>query len=108
MAVLARAQGLGLIPSWQWQETNPPNIGLNPHLTYPDGHAQADAQPYATSRFWNGADGGTYVAPVNFKGLRGSGLGLFDFFDSWAWNNRKFLVLGGGALAVLGVASLFR
>lgn len=105
MAVLARAHGLGLIPSWQWQETNPPNIGINPHLTYPEGRQQADAQPWVTNDRWLGADGVVPLAPVNFKG---PGLGLFDFFDSWAWNNRKLLVVGGVGLAALGVASLFR
>jgi len=50
------------------------------------------------------------VAPQlpTVPGLGDAGLGLFEIFDSWAWRNRKWLVLGGLGLGFVGVASLLR
>lgn len=50
----------------------------------------------------------SYIAPT--RSLMGPGLG--SMFDSWAWNNRKWIVLGGigllGAAALLGAGALLK
>lgn len=90
-------RGLGLIPDWQFSSDPAVNPKINPHVVYPDGVTQTTVQPIG--QFWN-------PAPVNLQPQL-SGLG--NVFDSWAWNNRKLLVLGGvgllgvGLLTALGV-----
>lgn len=93
---------LGLIPDWQFSADPKVNLHLNPYVTFPEGMNQTTPQPVGYDPNWH--------APTNFVQPfpNANGLGFLDFFDSWAWRNRKWLVLGGGALAALGVVSLLR
>lgn len=91
---------LGLIPTWQMSDDPKVNTNLNPFVQYPEGMNQQTAQPVGYNPNW--------VSPANFISPPLAGLGMLDFFDSWAWRNRKWLVLGGGSLALLGVFSLLR
>lgn len=58
-----------------------------------------------------------HQTPTNFrtgdaiKDLNGPrGFGIFENFGlaTWAWSNRKWLLIGGGVLALLGAASIVR
>lgn len=100
---------LGIIPSWQFADTNPPNFNINPHLTFPVGMNQLTVQPInnvVPSGDANlqglGITMAQYATPgVGVKGLRG-------VFDSWWWRNRKWVAfgtLGALGLAVAGVAT---
>lgn len=82
--LISKQHDLGMIPAWQLSTDPSININLNPHVQYPEGMNQLTVQP---------------IGPGMGPNLRG-----IDLFDSWAWNNRKWLVLGGGAL--LGLALL--
>lgn len=84
--ILAHAN-LGMIPAWQFSQDPAVNFHLNPHVKYPDGWSQMTPQPV-----------GPYYAPPRIARPQLSG-----FFDSWGWQNRKAIVLGGGALIGLGL-----
>lgn len=81
-------QGFGLIPSWQYSADPGVNIKLNPNVKFPPGWNQMTVQP----------------APMQLSGM--------EVFDSWAWLNRKWLVLGGvgllGAAGIVGAVALLR
>ena len=86
--ILARqGQGLGLIPSWQFSQDPEVNPNINPHVVFPEGYNQRTVQPVGA--FWE-------PPTVNLGGL--------GLFDSWAWNNRKLIALGG--IGLLGAAVL--
>lgn len=81
--MLAR-QGLGLIPDWQFSSDPAINPKINPHVSFPAGVTQTTVQPIGP--FWQ-------PAPPQLGGL----------FDSWAWTNRKPIVIGGVGLLALGL-----
>jgi hypothetical protein len=120
---------VGMIPSWQFSQDPGVNIHLNPHVQFPEGWNQRTVQPtgpfYAPpspnfAGFGRAARGGdccdsctcpgccplpgrsamSMVYGRSHNSLRGLGI----VFDSWAWDNRKWLVLGG--VALLGLAAL--
>lgn len=84
---LARSP-LGMIPAWQFSQDPKVNYKLNPFVKYPDGWSQMTPQPV-----------GPYYAPPRIAQPNLGGM-----FDSWAWTNRKWIVLGG--TAALGLAIL--
>jgi len=84
--MLAR-QGLGMIPSFQFSTDPRVNPGINPFVKFPEGWTQSTVQPV----------GRAMAPPASLEGLA-------SIFDSWAWQNRKWLVLGGAGL--LGLALL--
>ena len=86
-----KPQGFGMIPSWQYSLDPGINIKVNPNVKFPSGWTQTTVQPYD----------GQQSHPDLSGAFHGAGFGLFD---SWAWDNRKWLVLGGAGL--LGVAGL--
>ncbi len=93
---------LGLIPSWQFSSDPGVNIKLNPHVQFPPGWTQRTVQPvgpaYAAARIAQPDLG--YPAAHTLGGV----------FDSWAFEHRKALVLGGLGLlaaAVVGVSAAF-
>jgi hypothetical protein len=126
--MLAR-QGLGLIPSYQFSMDPAVNFTkINPHVVFPPGMDQRTVQPvgkfYASPQ---AADLGRLptfrVARADCcsdcncggsnpcclpRGVVHGGSGgvqtLHGIFDSWAWTNRKWLVLGG--LGLVAVAAL--
>lgn len=86
--------GLGLIPSWQFSMDPAINYKINPHVQFPDGIYQTTPQPLYP-----------YYQGPELSGLRDDSTSMFD---SWAWNNKKWLILGGVALfglALVGGAS---
>lgn len=84
--MLSRNLGLGLIPDWQFSADPAINPKLNMHVVFPDGVTQTTVQPIGP--FWQ-------PAPAQLGGM----------FDSWAWTNRKPLVIGG--VGLLGLALFF-
>ncbi len=121
------AKQMGMIPSWSFSADPGVNIHINPHIQFPEGWNQRTVQPvgpyYAPPKpqltgFGRAAAGGSCCdnctcpgcCPLpgrsafsiigQRQGLRGLGI----IFDSWAWDNRKWLVIGGAAL--LGLAAL--
>lgn len=74
--------GLGIIPSWQFSMDPSVNYKINPNVQYPDGVYQTTPQP---------------LYPY-YQGPELSGM-----FDSWTWQNKKWLILGGAALLGLAV-----
>lgn len=82
-------QGFGMIPSWQYSADPGVNIKLNPNVKMPPGWTQTTVQPAPQPQL--------------------SGL---EVFDSWAWLNRKWLVLGGigllGAAGAIGAVALLK
>jgi hypothetical protein len=92
--ILARGgSNLGMIPSWQFSQDPAVNMHLNPHVKYPEGWSQMTAQPV-----------GPYYAPPRIAQPTLTGLGFTNPFDSWAWTNRKWIVLGG--IGLVGAALL--
>lgn len=93
--MIAKQEGLGLIPAWQFSDDPAINPKINPHVQFPEGWNQMTVQPQGA--FWQ-------PPQVNLGGL--------GIFDSWAWNNRKPLVLGGLLLfataAIFGVGKFLR
>lgn len=83
--------GLGMIPSWIFSGDPGINISLNPDVKFPSGWDQKTVQPYD----------GCQTHPD-----------LAGVFDSWAWTNRKWLVIGGvgliGAALLAGAGALLR
>lgn len=84
---------LGLIPAWQYSSDPGVNIKLNPNVKFPPGWSQMTVQSQGQT-------------------VPGMG-GLHDsVFDSWAWANRKWLVLGGvgllGSLGLVATVALLR
>lgn len=92
---------LALIPSWQFSEDPAVNINLNPHLTFPPGMNQLTVQPInnvVPSGDANLQGLGITMASYEQRGVGVKGLGVFD---TWWWNNRKWIAFG--ALGVLGL-----
>lgn len=130
---------LGLIPDWQFSADPAVNPMANPHVSMPAGMYQSGTvQPvYGPNNTF--ALAGTRIdrsPPLCWKsdmsGLgpcRGGGLGYvmiderpswdkgtawsqsLGFVESWAWRNRKGIVLGAlgiAALSAVGLASMLR
>lgn len=102
------ALSLGIIPSWQFSQDPAVNLNLNPHMTFPVGMNQLTVQPInnvVASGDSNLQGLGITMARYAQPGVGVKGLG---FFDSWWWNNRKWVAfgaLGALGLAVAGVAT---
>ena len=86
---LGRPSGLGVIPDWQYSSDPRINIKINPFVTFPPGWNQRTVQP---------------VGYVNDRVRELNGLGFFT--DSWWWQNRKLIVLGGVGILGLGFLAL--
>jgi len=121
--MFAQPHGLGLIPDWQFSEDPAINIKLNPHCKIPGDwtNGQRTIQPlsYVPQRIQGDplacTNGQAPCCPgLPCTSLTGLGItkarwidpphGLGFGFDSWAWTNRKWLVIGG--VALLGLAVL--
>ena len=86
---------LGLVPAWQFSSDPGVNIKLNPNVEFPPGWTQRTVQPV----------GPAYAAArIAQPDLGRASRAMAGVFDSWAYNNRKWLVLGGlGLLAAAGL-----
>lgn len=82
---------LGMIPSWQLVSDPGVNIKLNPNVYFPDGWNQRTVQP----------QGSFYQPPP-----REAQPNLGSVFDSWAWQNRQWIVLGGVGLTAAALLAL--
>jgi hypothetical protein len=123
--MFAMPAGLGLIPDWQFSNDPRINININPHVKIPSEwpYGQRTVQPL--NYFVQGASGdplavtnGLTVTPdaqPMVAGARITGLGItrarwmpaphgLGMFDSWAFRNRKWLVVGG--IGLVGLAAL--
>ena len=77
-----------MIPSWQFSADPGVNIKLNDHVQFPPGWNQRTVQPV----------GPAYVSARVAKPQ------LAGVFDSWAFQNRKWIILGGiGLIAAAGL-----
>lgn len=100
---------LGLIPDWQFSLDPAVNPKINPFVKYPDGVYQTTPQswgPYygdVVSVPLNQPAGG--VAGPRVTLLGGGGLGITNPFDSWWWQNRKWVALGGVSVVGAGLAA---
>lgn len=97
---------LGIIPQWQFSQDPAVNYNLNPNLTFPVGMNQLTVQPINN------------VVASGDANLQGLGITMADWankpvavpggvaglavFDSWWWNNRKWIAFG--ALGILAIA----
>ncbi len=92
--VIVSGMNTGLIPQWQYAAEHPaPVMPMEPE----------QLQLHMSKLGFRTGD--------QIKDLNGPRLGsIFDKLElsAWAWNNRKWLVIGGGILAALGAASIFR
>ncbi len=113
------ALALGIIPQWQFSQDPAVNYNLNPVMTFPPGMNQLTVQPInnvvpsgdrdlqglplfrRTSR--NGVRG-LGITMANWMKPAAAGAGISGLFDSWAWTNRKWLVMGGLGLLGIGAA----
>jgi hypothetical protein len=77
---------LGLIPAWQFSQNPADNPLLTPYMTYPPGMNQSTGQP---------------IGPYYGGGM--NGLGIDNPFDSWWWQNRKWLAFGAVTALAVGV-----
>ena len=115
--LFTRPTGLGLVPAWQFSSDPKINILINPHVKIPPNWpmGQQTVQPVGyVSHLTHGdplavTDGltqmnGLGITRASWQQPRAD-LGALDIFDSWAWRNRKWLVLGGLGLVGLGVLS---
>lgn len=102
------AQPLGLIPDWQFSNDPAVNIKINPYVQIPSDwpHGQQTVQPrnYFSAKASGDPLSGLGITMAHWAQPRAE-LGAIEFFDSWAWRNKKWLVLGGVALLGLGVLS---
>lgn len=115
--MVARPMGLGIIPDYLFSPDPRINTSINPHVQIPPewSEGQRTVQPigYTSPRthgdplaITNGLTqmGGLGLPIARWHSQR-AGLGAIDMFDSWAWRNRKWLILGGVGLLGLGVLS---
>lgn len=96
---------LGLIPSWQFSLNPNINPNVNPYMTIPAGWAtQSHPQPLPPVAGLSMLP----MAPTPGGLVTSTGLGISNPFDSWWWQHRKHLAIGGavvlglGALAAVG------
>jgi hypothetical protein len=80
----ARQANLGLIPEWQFNQ-NPAQNPLLTSMQFPQGMYQSTVQPI-----------GPYAGGMN-------GLGIDNPFDSWWWQNRKWIALGTVTALAIGL-----
>lgn len=113
--IFTRQPGLGVIPDWQFSHDPAVNIAYNPHMKYPaDWPAgQLTVQPIGlVSQRTSGDPLAGLGLPMARWAAPRADLGAIEIFDSWAWRNRKWLVLGGAGLlglaALSGVSALLR
>lgn len=116
MVMRPQGEGLGLIPDWLFSSDPRVNTAINPHVkipaTWPLGQRtvqpiglmsqRTQGDPLAATNGLMPADG--LGLPMARWGQPRADLGATTLFDSWAWRNRKWLVLGG--LGLLGLSAL--
>ncbi len=116
--MFAMPAGLGLIPDWQFSTDPRINISINPHVQIPTDWpmGQRTVQPigYVSQRTHGdplAATNGLGIPMAFWQQPRADLRGL-ELFDSWAWRNRKPLVIVGigllGLAAFAGVGALLR
>lgn len=102
--MIAQPVGLGLIPAWQFSSDPAINIKINPHLTIPSDwpYGQRTVQPL---NYFSAKASGDPLSGLGITRARWANPGFagIDFFDSWAWRNKKWLVLGGVGLVGLSL-----
>ncbi len=107
--------GLGLIPDWQFSSDPNINISINPHVKIPADWpmGQRTVQPIGvmSQRTYDdpiaATDGLTQMNGLGITMARWAAppSGLGAVFESWAWQNRKWIVLGGIGLIGVGLLS---
>lgn len=116
--MFAMPAGLGFIPDWQFSSDPQVNIAINPHVQIPAEWSQGQRTIQPIGLVAANACGDPLAPTDGLTQMNGLGitmaswqqrradLGAFDtgIFDSWAFRNRKWLVLGG--LGLLGLAAL--
>lgn len=97
---------LGLVPQWQFSQNPAVNRNINPHLMFPVGMNQLTVQPInnlTPSGDANLQGLGITMAQYTTKGVGVKGLGIFD---TWWWNNRKWLAFGTLGVLAIGAAAV--
>lgn len=106
---MATTMTLGLIPDWQFSLDPNVNPKINPFVKYPDGVYQTTPQSWGP---W--FPEAINQPPSGVAGPRVKLLGGLQAnpFDSWWWQNRKWLALGGvgavGGALLVGLVAILR
>src|SRR5262245_35534180 len=115
--MFAMPVGLGIVPDWQLSTDPAVNILINPHVKIPADWPAGQRTIQPIGAIGANACGDPLAATNGLTQVNGLGITMaswqqrradlgapFDLFDSWAWRNRKPIVIVG--LGLVGLAAL--